>query len=149
MNGQIDQLNKNIAKTEQRLKELEKVIAEIKEFERQRQALENKLRVIAKLEKEQQLPIHLLDELYVTLEEDLWLQSFSQAGMNLTIAGYALSNPVVADYNRSLDRSPYFSKVDLKFTRAMKIGSQEVRNFQITATVTPPQEETSEETSEQ
>lgn len=149
LNSQIDQLNENIAKTQQRLKELEKVIAEIKEFEKQRQALEDKLKVIAKLEKEQQLPIHLLDELYVTLEEDLWLQDFSQSGMNLTIAGFALSNPVVADYNRSLENSPYFGNVELKFTRAQKMGTQEVRNFQITAIVVPPQEEKSEETAEQ
>ena len=60
LNGRIDQLNENIAKTQQRLDELQKVIAEIEEFERQRQALEDKLRIIAKLEKEQQLPVHLL-----------------------------------------------------------------------------------------
>lgn len=148
LNGQIDQLNENIAKTQQRLKELEKVIAEIKEFERQRQALEDKLKVIGKLEKEQQLPIHLLDELYVTLEEDLWLMNFSQAGMNLTITGNALSNPVVADYVRSLEKSSYFSNVDLRFTRAVTMGTREIRNFQITSTLTPPQEQP-EETSGQ
>jgi type IV pilus assembly protein PilN len=148
LNGKIDQLNKSIADTQQRLEELKKVIAEIEEFERQRKALEDKLRVIAKLEKEQQLPVHLLDELYHTLEENMWLRNFSQADMNLSITGIALSNPVVADYNRKLEESPYFSNVDLKYTQRSEIANREVRNFSITATLTPPQEEIPEETSE-
>jgi type IV pilus assembly protein PilN len=129
LNSEIDRLDENIAKTQQRL--------------------EDKLRVIAMLEKEQQLPIHLLDELYMTLEEEMWLRSFNQSGMNLNIAGIAFSHPVVSDYHRNLDESPYFSNVDLKGTQRMEIAGREVRSFQITATLTPPQEETPEESSEE
>ena len=149
LEGEIDRLDENIAKTKQRLEELQKVIAEIEEFEKQRKALEDKLRVIAMLEKEQQLPIHLLDELYMTLEEELWLRSFNQSGMNLNISGIAFSHPVVSDYHRNLDESPYFSNVDLKGTQRVEIAGREVRSFQITATLTPPQEETPEESSEE
>jgi len=151
LNDTIKQKQEEIARTKQRLEDLKKVIAEIEEFERQRAALEQKLQVIATLQKEQQLPVHLLDELYLTLDEDLWLKTFNQSDNNLNISGTALSNPVVSDYHRNLDNSPYFSNVDLKYTRIRMIGQREVRDFQITATLTPPQEpsEPSEETSGQ
>ncbi len=51
------------------------MIDEINKFEAQRKALEQKPEVIAKLEKEQRLPVRLLDEVYLTLEDDLWLNS--------------------------------------------------------------------------
>jgi type IV pilus assembly protein PilN len=141
LNGVIEQRQQEIAETQQRLDELKKVIAEIEEFEKQRAALEQKLEVIATLEKEQQLPVHFLDELYLTLEEDLWLNSFNQSGNNLNIRGTALSNPVVADYLRRLDVSEYFGNVELTVTQSKMIGGQEVRDFQIKAILTPPQDE--------
>ncbi len=64
LNGVIEQKQTDIARTQQRLQELQKVIDEINKFEAQRKALEQKLEVIAKLEKEQRLPVRLLDEVY-------------------------------------------------------------------------------------
>jgi type IV pilus assembly protein PilN len=148
LNSVIEQRKQEIAETKQRLEELQKVIAEIEEFEKQRAALEQKLEVIARLEKEQRLPVHFLDELYLTLEEDLWLNSFNQSGNNLNISGTALSNPVVADYLRKLDASEYFGNVELTVTQIKMIGGQEVRDFEIQAILTPPQDK-SEEAPEQ
>jgi type IV pilus assembly protein PilN len=138
LNGVIDDRNKRIADTQRRLDELEKVIAEIKKFEEQKEALEQKLKIIAQLQKEQQLPVHLLDEVYLTLDEDVWLTNFNLSGNRLTFQGTALSNPVVADYTRTLEASPYFGNVELKFSNKSVIGTQEVRTFQITAVLTVP-----------
>jgi type IV pilus assembly protein PilN len=138
LNGVIEDRQNRIADTQRRLDELKKVIAEIEAFEKQRAALEQKLAIIAELQKEQQLPVHLLDEVYLTLEDDVWLSSFSLSGNRLTFQGTALSNPVVADYTRSLEASPYFGEVELRFSNKQMIGDQEVRNFQITAVLTVP-----------
>lgn len=133
LNGVIEQKQQEIAQTQNRLTELQKVIDEIAAFEAQRQALEQKLAVIAQLEKEQQLPVHFLDELYSTLVDDVWLMSFSQDGANnLVIGGTALSNPVLADYVRKLEKSPYFNSVALMFSQLRQLKNQSVRDFQIT-----------------
>mgnify|MGYP003596657563 FL=1 len=151
LDGMIAQRQEEIARTQQRLQELQKVIEEINKFEAQRQALEQKLAVIAKLEKEQKIPVHMLDELFLTLEDDMWLMSFQQQNQNISVNGSALSNPVVSDYMRNLEESPYFSNIELVVSQSRQIGSQTVRDFQLKVTLTPPQEaaaapEQSEET---
>lgn len=139
LNDVIAKKQAQIEQTKQRLEELKKVIAEIEAFEKQRAALEQKLAIIAKLQKEQQLPVHLLDELYLTLEEDLWLQNFSYNGDSIMITGTALSDPVIADYMRSLEESQYFEGVELQFSRRNMIGKQEVREFQLSMKLTVPE----------
>jgi type IV pilus assembly protein PilN len=140
LNGVIEQKNQQIDQTQARLDELQKVIAEIEEFERQRAALEQKLAIIARLEKEQQLPVHLLDEVYLTMDDDLWLNSFSWAGESINVAGTALSNPVVADYVRNLDKSQFFNNVELGSSTRGTVGAQEIRSFSITANLSVPEE---------
>ena len=150
LNGVIEQKQQDIARTQQRLQELQKTIDEIEKFEAQRKALEKKLEVIAKLGKEQKLPVRLLDEVYLTLEDDLWLGSFQQSGdgrAGMGISGSALSNPVVSNYLRNLEESGYFGNVELIVSQSREIGSQNVRDFQIRMNLTVPGEE-SEETSE-
>jgi type IV pilus assembly protein PilN len=139
LNGIIEQKQAAIEKTKQRLAELQKVIDEIKAFEQQRAALEQKLQVIAKLEKEQKLPVHLLDDLYLTLVDDLWLRGVQQASENLFLQGSALSNPVVANYMKSLEKS--FGNVELVISQARPVGTREVRDFQITTTLKVLQEQ--------
>lgn len=148
LNGVIEQKTQEIAKTQQRLQELQKIIAKINQFEKDRQALEDKLKVIATLEKEQQLPVHMLDELYRTLKEDMWLNSFEQNNMAINVTGTALSNPVVSDYLRNLEVSKYFGNIELLVSQRRIIGSQTVRDFQINMTLTPPKAEQGEEVSE-
>ncbi|PIE36178.1 hypothetical protein CSA56_01085 [candidate division KSB3 bacterium] len=140
LNGVIEQKESEIARTKQRLQELQKIIDEIEKFEAQRLALEQKLAVIAKLEKEQELPVHILDEVFLTLEEDLWLNSYQQNDFDFDISGTAISNPVVSDYLRNLESSPYFENVELIVSQGGTIGSQSVRNFQIKMKLTPQQD---------
>ncbi|MBD3326792.1 hypothetical protein GF339_19565 [candidate division KSB3 bacterium] len=136
LNGVIEQKQQEIADTKKRLQELQKIIEEIEQFEAQRKALEQKLAVIAQLEKEQKFPVHLLDEVYQTLEADLWLESLSQSSTGMTLQGTALSNPVVSNYLRNLENSSYFNTVELIFSRSRVVGSQNVRDFQISAGLT-------------
>ena len=145
LNGVIEQKELEIARTKQRLQELQKIIDEIEKFEAQRLALEQKLAVIATLEKEQDLPVHVLDEVFLTLEDDMWLGSYQQSSIDLNVSGTAISNPIVSDYLRNLEASPYFGNVELIVSQSSTIGSQPVRNFQIKMQLTPPQDASGEE----
>lgn len=150
LNGRIEEKEDEIVSIKKQLDELQRVIDEIEQFEQQRAALEQKLRVIEKLEKEQQIPVHLLDEVYMTLEEDLWLRGFLQDQNNkLTIIGSALSNPVVSNYIRRLQKSEYFSDVTLEISQIREVGGQEIRDFTIRSVLSPPQEETEETETQQ
>jgi type IV pilus assembly protein PilN len=139
LNTVIKDTQAEITKTQQRLDELKKVIAEIEALEQQQAALQQKLDVIEKLKKEQQLPIHILEEVYLTMEDDLWLTSFSWSGTSFNFAGVAMTNPVVADYVRNLERSQYFATPELRSTTRSNIAGQEVRNFSVTANLAVPE----------
>jgi type IV pilus assembly protein PilN len=139
LNGVIEKKRQDIARTNQRLQELQKILDEIKMLEAQREALENKLDVIAKLGKEQKLPVRVLDELYTTLEDDLWLNYFQQSGQVMSINGTALSNPVVSNYLRNLEQSQYFNTVELLSVVEREIGSRIVRDFQLSMNLIAPE----------
>lgn len=143
LNNVIEEKKQRKAQIEERLEELEKIIAEIQKFEERTAELERKLEIIEQLKKEQQMPVRFLNELYLSLEEDVWLRSMAQSGffaseteslMNIT--GTALSNPVVAQYVRNLQQSPYFNEVQLSFSQERQISSQIVRDFEINAKLT-------------
>ncbi len=142
LNTTIEEKKREKSAIQQRLDELKRVIAEIEAFEQRRAALEAKLAVIERLKKEQQMPVRFMNELYLTLEEDLWLKncgengSFASPEATINIVGTALSNPVIAEYVRRLQRSSYFTDVQLRFTRGGKIGTQPVRDFQVSAKLT-------------
>lgn len=138
LDGVIEQKNQEIANTQARLQELQKIIDEINKFEAQRVALEQKLAVIAKLEKEQKLPVRMLDEVYKTLEDDLWLTSFTQQGETLAVNGSALSNPVVSDYMRNLQGSKFFKDVELVVSQSRVVGTQTIRDFQLKMVLVAP-----------
>lgn len=138
LDGVIEQKKQEIASTQARLQELQKIIDEINKFEAQRVALEQKLAVIAKLEKEQKLPVRMLDEVYKTLEEDLWLTSFAQQTDALMVNGSALSNPVVSDYMRNLQESKFFKDVELVVSQSRLAGTQTVRDFQLKMQLVAP-----------
>ncbi len=140
LNGVIVQKNQDIADTQARLQELQKIIDEINKFEAQRLALEQKLAVIAKLEKDQKLPVRMLDEVYLTLEDDLWLTSFTQQADVLSVNGSALSNPVVSDYMRNLDESELFTNIELVVSQSKLVGTQTVRDFELKMQLVAPQD---------
>ena len=140
LNGVIEQKNQEIADTQARLQELQKIIDEINTFEAQRVALEQKLAVIAKLEKDQKLPVRMLDEVYLTLEDDLWLTTFTQQGSELSVNGSALSNPVVSDYMRNLEKSRFFTNIELLVSQSRLVGTQTVRDFQLKMQLVAPED---------
>lgn len=138
LNNRIDSLEEDKARLEARLRELDELVKEIDQFKAQKEELTRKLEAIRSLEKDQKIPVRLLDEIYTTLESELWLTAFNKVGEKLSISGVALSNPVIAKYLRNLDTSPYIKNVELNVVNESKVGERPVRNFQITAELEMP-----------
>ncbi len=141
LSNQIDGLKKDIRRLEARLEELKPKIAEIEKFKADKKDLEGKREAILKLEKDQKVPVRLLDEIYKTLEkEEVWLTAFNKAGDKLSISGVALSNPAISNYLRKLEESPYIKNVELIISTESKIFDRTVRNFQISCELESPGE---------
>ena len=112
-------------------------------FKKQKKQLQDKLDIIASLERARSGPVRILDELSNRVPERLWLTGITTEGRGIKLEGQSLDTGVVADFLRGLNASPFFSNVDLDRTS----GGQVIRgvrlvNFVIRADMESPVEET-------
>jgi type IV pilus assembly protein PilN len=72
-----ENLQAEIADINRRNAELQKRIGEVRDYEKRKADLEQKLEVLAKLKSDKTGPVRLLDDLSNALPEELWLTSFT------------------------------------------------------------------------
>jgi type IV pilus assembly protein PilN len=113
-------------------------------FKKRKAELENKLEVIRELERARTGPVMMLDQLAEETPERLWFTTLSTEGGRVRLLGASLDNVVVADFLRALNRSEYFSNVDLiKTDRETPINGVRLVKFEITTDFSPPRQEAS------
>ncbi len=90
---------------------------QLQEFQRQKVELEGRLRVVERLQANQEGPVKLMNAVTQSMPEDpvLWLTSLTQRGNTLTIEGRAFAVPPIAQFiARLTGRSP-IGNVELDF----------------------------------
>lgn len=97
--------------------ELQGVLAEIDQFEKQRQQLEERIKIIEELKQSQKGPVVLMNGVISSIPKDpvLWLTSLSQDGESVSIEGRALTVPSIADFIGALDLRAAFENVELEY----------------------------------
>lgn len=106
LDGQIDQLNKEIQQYNAQVKE-------VHELERLKREVNTKLRIIQDLNRKRVGPSRVLDDLSAATPDNLWLIDFGESNSLATLTGLALDNETIAKFMRQLQDSPYFHAVDL------------------------------------
>jgi type IV pilus assembly protein PilN len=129
--GKVDQTAKKIEDQQTEIKRLEKIIGEVKELEKQRARLESQLGVITKLEKGKRGPVRVLDELSNGIPKRVWITSFREQGGTLTLEGSAIENADISEFMRSMQKSAYFTDIQLKFTQSDVRDSVAIYVFRI------------------
>jgi len=116
--GERQAKTEQVALLEQESQRLAQVTARVTEFEQRKTALEARITVIERLKANQQGPVQIMSEIIAAIPDNprgLWLTSLSQSENTITIEGRAFDVPFIADFIASLDRSPSFQFVDLRF----------------------------------
>jgi type IV pilus assembly protein PilN len=129
--NKIDEQVAKISENDTEIKRLEKIIGEVKELDTQKQRLLNQLSVIDKLEKGKRGPVRVLDEMSTAIPKRVWLTDFKEVGGVLAMTGAAIDNADISEFMRALQKSPYFSDVNLKFTQADIRDGVSIYKFQI------------------
>ena len=132
-------LASNKTKMQREIAELERLIGEVKQFEQKKAELQRKLDVINNLKNNKVGPVHLLEELSVTVPKKLWLDAINEtttppAGHAISLTGKAISDEVIAEFMSKLEESEYFTNVNLIVAQAA--GEQQgvpIQTFQLTA----------------
>ncbi|RMD98546.1 MAG: hypothetical protein D6812_13245 [Deltaproteobacteria bacterium] len=130
------QLQIEIARVDEELKAMQKNIRQIETYKKTSALLRQKLQIIEDLKKAKQGPIHLMEELSISIPEKVWLQEFDNLGKRLKLKGFAVEIVHVSDFMQNLENSPYFSNVELdEVTSEGMRGGVSVHRFELNLTV--------------
>ena len=121
-------LKSQLAALEEKTKEVNK-LNDIKE------ELRGKLKVIDILKKSKLGPVKLLDNLNIALPSKIWLESIEESNQNILIAGKSLDDPSLSLFMKALEYSPYFSNVDLNYSKQFFMDEVKIKDFEIKANV--------------
>lgn len=134
----INSVKGEIAVIQQKNNDLKKKIGQVKDFEKKKADLEQKLAVLQTLKDGKTGPVRLLDDLSAALPEKLWLTKFSEKGGSINLEGVADTENTVAVFMRNLDSSPHYKNIELAVTEQTKAGDRKMQKFTLNCSVEAP-----------
>ena len=102
VDSEVTRGQKEIQRTQDEIRALEKVIGEVQNITREQKALEDKLKVLDTLKRGRTGPVKLLDAIASVMPKKVWLLSMVEAGGTMTFTGTAMSHDDLAELMRSL-----------------------------------------------
>lgn len=94
-------------------KKLKDVLTKLEKLEAQKSLFEKKIALIEDLKSHQDAAVAIMNEMSKNIPEWVWLTETSYSDKTVKIKGAALSNNMIADYIFTLEKSPYFTDVNL------------------------------------
>jgi len=128
----------------QQISSLDSEIAEIRELQRQKSELTERMTVIQELQGNRPVIVRLFDELVRTLPEGVYYNTITRSGDQISFQGVAESNNRISALMRSMDESDWFNQPLLEQISAAGTGGNG-NSFQLSVQVTSPDPENEEE----
>jgi type IV pilus assembly protein PilN len=120
-------MTSQIQRTQARITQMDKDIAQFKPqldqveaFKKKKKELEKKIEVIENLDRMRRGPVRVLAELSDRIPDRVWITSLDTNGTQVKLQGESLDNELVAIFVRNLGESKYFGDVDLNGTKLSK-----------------------------
>jgi type IV pilus assembly protein PilN len=135
LSGKVSDLEKDKSNKEKRFSELKVQLKEVENFERDKKAFEEKIKIIKQLKNNQKAPLRLLDQVSAQLPKGVWLTSLTDKGGAVNISGYAFTNTELVTYIQNLKSSRYLADVALLESKQEKAGDVLVYKFKLTLRV--------------
>ncbi len=138
---QRQDLEQRIQYVQQEIKELEKKVGEVEKYKEAKKALETKLQIIERLQKNKMLVVRLLDTIGETIPEKMWLQDLGLKGGKLSMEGYAVDNETIATFMRGLQGTKSFRSVELVLAERKEVEGVGMKHFSLVAALAPAKTE--------
>jgi Tfp pilus assembly protein PilN len=129
--------------------QLAKKTKEVDGLDDKRKALAEKLSAIAKLKALKQSPVLVLDVLTKTIPERAWVKSIGKRTDSMDFTGVALDNQTISVFIKNLADSPFFSTVDLVYSKQMVQDGVGLKEFSLEAKLSDPLKANAELTKKQ
>jgi len=112
-NKEIDELQADIREAQAELARLEEVRKKGEYYKRQKERLERQIQLVTDLKKQQQVPVHILDQISKNLPDFLWLDAMTAQANQISVRGKATTYNAVSNFYNNLNNSGYFQSVVL------------------------------------
>lgn len=112
-------LDQQIQTLDKRKAQLDAVIKQDQIYESRKKLVENRVKVIEALQKNQVSPVLALDQLAEAVQKTtyVWLSSLDQKDVMLSMTGTGTSLSAIADFYTNLNATGYFKNIDLGQTQ--------------------------------
>ena len=121
--SRVMKLEAKVAAEKRMVAKLQQAIALVNQYKGAKAKLEEKIGVIELLKKAKTGPVRVLDELSLRIPKKVWLRSLTEKSRKITVEGLAESHDDVATFLKELQNSPYFTAVELQFSRKVQAAS--------------------------
>lgn len=138
VNSQIDSQKARNQYLSENIKELDEQVREIRELQKRRNQLLDRMKVIQELQGNRPIIVRVLDQLVRTVPDGVFYTGLTTKGKNISISGVAESNNRVSSLMRRLDASDWLADPNLdKVKAAPKFGDQ-ANTFNLSVKVKAP-----------
>lgn len=138
VNSQIDRQNARNQHLTASIKSLDKEVAEIRDLQKRRNQLLDRMKVIQELQGNRPIIVRVLDQLVRTVPDGVFYTELKTKDKKISISGIAESNNRVSSLMRRLDASDWLANPGLdKVKAASKFGDQ-ANTFNLSVMVQAP-----------
>ncbi|WP_127025658.1 PilN domain-containing protein [Rheinheimera mangrovi] len=124
------QISRN-ALLETEIKQLDKRIAKIRELEKQKAGLQQRMSLIEQLQRSRNLGTQIMDEVAKTVPAGVYLVSMDKKFNRLLVTGKSESNNRLSSLLRVIEQSPLLTQPVLEFIQASKEDSGLLSDFKM------------------
>ncbi len=129
--GRNSYLQKNID-------ELSKQVEEIKELEKKKRELLDRMKVIQELQGNRPIIVRIFDELVRSIPDGVFYQNLERKGSVITLTGIAESNNRISSLMRNLDKSEWFQEPNLTSVEANPDYGDQASDFGLSFKISTP-----------
>jgi len=131
LSEKVDNLTAEKTKLTTELAVLKAKVKEVENYEKDKKAVEEKIKIIEQLRKKQSVPVLLLDQISRSLPDKVWLVSLTEQNGVIDLEGKATTNSEIVDFINNLKKSPLFKDVQILESRQNLEGSISIYTFKL------------------
>jgi type IV pilus assembly protein PilN len=131
---QGQQLEIQLAQAKEEEQKLQAVLRQFEAFEARKKQLEQRVKLIEDLRRDQGKAVHLLDKVSTSVPDRLWLTDMKQVGDSIQMDGQTSTLTALADFIGNLENTGYFKRpVEIISSNEEKINTMDLIKFQMKA----------------
>ena len=115
----------------QKIRELDRVIAEIRKLEDMKADLEARIKIIQNLQESRPEIVHLFDQIVNTVPEGVFINRIDHSGRNVQVFGRAQSNARVSAFMRNIEDADWVTNPSLVLIENREQTGTGLSHFQL------------------